>query len=120
MVLELSWTPPALGSGARVEGEGLGRDRQRAVGRFDPDDCRDDSDFEPRIGSAQIVARRLCVEAAGDLFRRRHREGVAGGGRKPTDLEFVLERLQFGLVSRPISSASTASLRLWKRDVVCC
>ena len=126
MVLGLIWTPLASANGAQRLTGRVRRDRQRVVGRLDPDHGRDDGDLEARIGRTEIVAHGLCVEASGDLFGRRHHEGVTGGRQKPAGLEFLLERLQFGLggfgdgIDAAESSASAASLRLWKRDMGFC
>jgi hypothetical protein len=104
-------------------GRGLGRRRERLHG-LDADDGRDRGDLEAPPGIAEVLLHRRDIEPAGNLLGDPDGEAVAGRLKQSAPLDFVLERLAFGLGALqaasawPCASASAPSERLWKRDVV--
>jgi hypothetical protein len=77
----------------------LGRDGdvEGTDGRLDADHSRDDGRLELAVGVAEEVLHGLCVEAAGDLLCGCDGVVVAADGGQAARLEFVLERLEYGL-----------------------
>jgi len=85
-----------------LRGNGLRGHRERAGRRLDADHVGDLGDLEAGDGGAEKVADRFRVKAAANRFARRSFSSASAA----LEMEST----------RPISSASAASERLWKRE----